>query len=143
MTDTLRTAIIYIAYLIDPHAYPTGSVLPRLILIIAAAQCALAVLLFVRRARKSAWFGVLALLSVVAVPAGLAMAGTREASILTSLPVWIFGALQLAVALYWLATRHAGHKRRLAHVALFIVFAVPCVSFVAASHLADPSHRTY
>jgi hypothetical protein len=140
MTDTLRTAIIYIAYLIDPHAYPTGSVLPRLILSIAAAQCALAVLLVVRRARKSAWFGVLALLSAVAVPAGLAMAGAREASILTSVPVWIFCALQLAVAVYWLATRHA---RRLAHVALFIVFAVPCVSFVAASHLADPSHRTY
>jgi hypothetical protein len=140
MTDTLRTAIIYIAYLIDPHAYPTGSALPRLILDIAAAQCALAVLLFVRRARRSVWFGVLALLSAAAVPAGLWLAGTREASILTSVPVWIFCALQLAVALCWLAMRHT---RRAAHVALFIVFAVPCVSFAVASHLADPSHRTY
>jgi hypothetical protein len=140
MTDTLRTAIIYIAYLIDPHAYPTGSALPRLILDIAAAQCALAVLLFVRRVRKSAWFGVLVLLGAAAVPIGLWLAGTREASILTSAPVWVFCALQLAVALYWLAARHT---RLVAHVALFIVFAVPCVSFVVASHLADPSHRTY
>jgi hypothetical protein len=55
-------------------------------------------------------------------------------------PVWVFCALQLAAALYWLVTRHT---RRVAHVALFIVFAVPCTSFVVASHLADPSHRTY
>jgi hypothetical protein len=140
MTDILRTAIIYIAYLIDPHAYPTGSALPRLILYVAAAQVAVAALLFVRRVRKSACFGVLALLSAVVVPIGLWLAGTGEASILTSVPVWIFCALQLVVALYWLAMRHA---RAVAHVALFIVFAMPCVSFVVASHLADPSHRTY
>ncbi|GAB7522958.1 hypothetical protein [Paraburkholderia sp. 2C] len=140
MTDTLRTAIIYIAYLIDPHAYPTGSALPRLILDIAAVQCVLAVLLCVRRARQSACFGVLALLGAAAVPVGLWLAGPGEASILTSMPVWVFCALQLAVALYWLATRRT---RLVAHVALFIVFAMPCVSFVAASHLADPSHRTY
>jgi hypothetical protein len=140
MTDTLRTAIIYIAYLIDPHAYPTGSALPRLILGIAAAQCALAVLLLVRRVRRSALFGLLALAGAAAVPAALWLAGAGDASILTSVPVWMFCALQLAVALYWLATRHT---RAVAHVALFIAFAAPCASLVVASHLADPSHRTY
>jgi hypothetical protein len=140
MTDTLRTAIIYVAYLIDPHAYPTSSALPHLIFGVAAAQCALAVLLFARRTRGSAWFGALALASAAAVPVGLWLAGARDASILTSAPVWMFCALQLAVALYWLATRPA---RIVAHVALFIVFAGPCVSLVVASHLVDPAHRTY
>jgi hypothetical protein len=140
MTDTLRTAIIYIAYLIDPHAYPTGSLLPRLFLDAALAQGALAVLLLVPRVRKSAMFGALALLGAIAVPAGLWLAGTREASILTSVPVWIFCALQVAIALYWLAKRHT---RVVAHLALFIVFAAPCVSFAVAAHLADPSQRTY
>jgi hypothetical protein len=140
MTDTLRTAIVYTAYLIDPHAYPTGSALPHLIFGTAAAQCALAVLLLARRVRNSAFFGVLALVSAAAVPAGLGWAGTRGASVLTSMPVWFFCALQLAVALYWLATRHT---RLFAHVAFFILFAAPCVSLLVAAHLVDPSHRTY
>jgi hypothetical protein len=140
MTDTLRTAIVYTAYLIDPHAYPTGSALPRLIAGTAAAQCALAVLMVLRRVRKSRLFGMLALVSAVAVPAGLWLAGTRDSSILTSLPVWLFCALQFAVVLYWLATRHT---RGLASVALFILLAAPCVSLLVAAPLVDPSHRTY
>ncbi|MFC0400339.1 hypothetical protein [Paraburkholderia rhizosphaerae] len=140
MTDTLRTAIVYTAYLIDPHAYPTGSALPRLIFGSAAAQCVLAVLMLVRRVRRSAWFGMLALVNVLAVPAGLWFAGTRDASILTTVPLWLFCVLQLAVVVHWLATRRT---RMLANLALFILLAAPCAGLLIAAHLVDPSHRTY
>jgi hypothetical protein len=140
MTDTLRTAIVYTAYLIDPHAYRTGSMLPRLIVGAAAAQGVLAVSLFIRCVRERALFRGLVLLAAVAVPAGLGWAGTRDASILTSLPVWLFCALQCAVALVWVATRRA---RCVAHVALFILFALPGPGLLVCAQLVDPAYRTY
>ncbi|MFC0693512.1 hypothetical protein [Paraburkholderia humisilvae] len=140
MTDTLRTAIVYTAYLIDPHAYPTGSAVPRLMFGAAAGQCVLAVLMLARRVRRSALFGMLAFVSALIVPVGLWFAGTRHASILTTVPVWLFCALQFAVVVYWLATRHT---RAWANFGLFILFAAPCVSLLIAAHLVDPSRRTY
>ncbi len=141
MTDTLRIAIVYLAYLVDPRAYPLGSTLPRWIVVCVAVQCALAVLLLVARIRTSRVFGVAILLSAAAVPLGLWAAGARNASILTSMPLWLFCAVQLCVALNWIATRHA--RRMHSHVALFLLFTVPCMSILIAGHLVDPAYRTY
>lgn len=141
MTDTLRTAIVYLAYLIDPQAYPQGSPLPQWIVATIAAQCVLAVLLLVPAVRASGWFAWFVLASAAAVPVALWVSGARNASILTSVPLWIFCGVQLCAALYWIARR--GEPRVFAHVALFLLFTVPCAGVLVAGHLVDPAYRTY
>jgi hypothetical protein len=141
MTDTLRTAIVYLAYLIDPQAYPQGSALPHWIVATMVAQCVLAVLLLVPPVRASSWFALFVLAGAAAVPAALCSAGARYASILTSVPLWLFCAVQLGVALYWAARR--GTRRGFAHVALFLLLTVPCAGVLVAGHLVDPAYRTY
>jgi hypothetical protein len=144
MTDTLRTAIVYLAYLSDPQAYPQGSMLPHWIVATVVAQCVLAALLLVPPVRASRVFAVLVLAGAAAVPVALWSAGARNASILTSMPLWIFCVVQLCVALVWIGRRH--QRRLSAHVTLlvlFLLFTVPCASVFVAGHLVDPAYRTY
>jgi hypothetical protein len=141
MTDTLRVALDYLAYLVDPRAYPAGSALPQLIAVMAALQCVLAAMLLIARARTNALFCALVLLSTVAVPLGLWIAGKRHASVLTGAPIWVFCAVQFGAALYWFGKRRA--NRMAPRLALFLLLSLPGVCIAVAAHLINPAYRTY
>jgi hypothetical protein len=145
MTDTLRVALDYLAYLVDPRAYPAGSALPQLIAVVGALQCVLAVMLLVARVRTNALFCALMLLSTVAVPLGLWIAGKRHGSVLTGAPIWVFCAVQFGATLYWFGTRRVNRTapRLAAGLALFLLLALPGICIAVAAHLIDPAYRTY